>query len=109
MDEITTYISGLQQTLDRLPQKQIAQVIDILQQARLEDRQVFIMGNGGSAATASHFVCDLAKNTRKKGWPLFRIIGLTDNMPNFLPMPMTRDLKTSSCSSSPAWSVPTTS
>ena len=83
MDEITTYISGLQQTLDRLPQEQIAQVIDILEQARLEDRQVFIMGNGGSAATASHFVCDLAKNTRKKGWPLFRVIGLTDNMPIF--------------------------
>ena len=83
MDEITTYISGLQQTLDRLPQEEIANVIDILEQARLEDRQVFIMGNGGSAATASHFVCDLAKNTRKKGWPLFRVIGLTDNMPIF--------------------------
>lgn len=83
MDEITTYITNLQETLDRLPQEKIAQVIDILEQARLEDRQVFIMGNGGSAATASHFVCDLAKNTRKKGWPLFRVIGLTDNMPIF--------------------------
>jgi len=83
MNEITHYISTLQQTLDRLPEEKIAQVIDILEQARLEDRQVFIMGNGGSAATASHFVCDLAKNTRKKGWPLFRVIGLTDNMPIF--------------------------
>ncbi len=83
MDEITTYILSLQKTLDKLPQDKIAEVIDILEQARLEDRQVFIMGNGGSAATASHFVCDLAKNTRKKGWPLFRVIGLTDNMPIF--------------------------
>ena len=56
MDEITTYIMSLQETLDRLPQEKIAEVIDILEQARLEDRQVFIMGNGGSAATASHFV-----------------------------------------------------
>jgi D-sedoheptulose 7-phosphate isomerase len=41
------------------------------------------MGNGGSAATASHFVADLAKNTRAAGWPYFRVIGLTDNMPIF--------------------------
>lgn len=83
MDEITNYLTELQQTIDRLPERDIAQVIDILEQARLEDRQVFIMGNGGSAATASHFVCDLSKNTRKAGWPLFRVIGLTDNMPIF--------------------------
>jgi D-sedoheptulose 7-phosphate isomerase len=38
------------------------------------------MGNGGSASTATHFVCDLAKNTRKEGWPPFRVIGLSDNM-----------------------------
>ncbi len=37
------------------------------------------MGNGGSASTASHFVCDLAKNTKKQGWPHFKVIGLTDN------------------------------
>jgi D-sedoheptulose 7-phosphate isomerase len=41
------------------------------------------MGNGGSASTASHFVCDLAKNTRHEGLPHFRVIGLTDNMAIF--------------------------
>jgi D-sedoheptulose 7-phosphate isomerase len=41
------------------------------------------MGNGGSASTASHFVCDLAKNTRREGLPHFRVIGLTDNMAIF--------------------------
>lgn len=41
------------------------------------------MGNGGSASTASHFVCDLAKRTRVPGWPNFRVIGLTDNMAIF--------------------------
>ena len=46
-------------------------------------RQVFILGNGGSASTAEHFVCDLAKNTKKDGWPHFRAIGLTDNMAVF--------------------------
>lgn len=42
-------------------------------------RQVFVMGNGGSASTASHFVCDLLKNTGK-GEPGIKAIGLADNM-----------------------------
>ncbi len=41
------------------------------------------MGNGGSASTATHFVCDLAKNTRKEGWPHYKAIGLSDNMALF--------------------------
>ncbi|MDD5593430.1 MAG: SIS domain-containing protein, partial [Candidatus Margulisbacteria bacterium] len=44
-------------------------------------RHIFIMGNGGSAATASHFVCDLAKGTRVPGKKHFKVIGLTDNIP----------------------------
>jgi D-sedoheptulose 7-phosphate isomerase len=50
---------------------------------RLAGRQVFIMGNGGSASTATHFVCDLAKNTRRDGWPHYKVIGLSDNMAIF--------------------------
>jgi D-sedoheptulose 7-phosphate isomerase len=42
---------------------------------------VFIVGNGGSAATASHMACDLAKGTRRDGPPTFRVIALTDNVP----------------------------
>ena len=49
----------------------------------MNNQQVFIMGNGGSASTASHFVCDLGKNTRVKGTPNFRVMGLTDNMALF--------------------------
>lgn len=83
MDAIHGYINGLQDLLDRLPQPAIEEVIDALGMARLENRQVFILGNGGSASTASHFVCDLAKNTRLQGFPNYRVIGLTDNMPVF--------------------------
>ena len=83
MEQIATYISLLQQTLDRLPNDLIAQVIDILHRARMNGKQVFIMGNGGSASTASHFVCDLAKNTRNNSLPHYRVIGLTDNMAIF--------------------------
>ncbi|MFZ0544592.1 MAG: SIS domain-containing protein, partial [Candidatus Promineifilaceae bacterium] len=73
----------MHQILDNLPTAKIENVISILHQARLDNKQVFIMGNGGSASTASHFVCDLAKNTRDNGRPHFRVIGLTDNMASF--------------------------
>jgi len=83
MENIQNYISTLHQTIDQLPQKLIAEVINILQSARMRGSQVFIMGNGGSASTASHFVCDLAKNTRSAELPHYRAIGLTDNMAIF--------------------------
>lgn len=83
MEHIQNYISVLQQTIDQLSRELIAEVIDVLQAARLRGSRVFIMGNGGSASTASHFVCDLAKNTRFEGLPHFKVIGLTDNMALF--------------------------
>lgn len=83
MNIINSYIADLHQILDDLPINKIEKVISILHQARLENKQIFIMGNGGSASTATHFVCDLAKNTRKEGWPHFRVIGLADNMASF--------------------------
>jgi len=83
MEDIKRYIAELKETLDQLPYEAIRDVIAILQYARMNDRQVFIMGNGGSAATASHFACDLAKGTLLPGKPRFRVIALTDNMPLF--------------------------
>ena len=83
MEFIQEYISTLQLTMDHLPRQLIADVINLLQQARRKGSQVFILGNGGSASTASHFACDLAKNTRQEGLPHFRVIGLTDNMAMF--------------------------
>lgn len=83
MERVTNYITLLQDTLNQLPRETITRVIDLLHSARLSGRQVFIMGNGGSASTASHFVCDLSKNTRCDGWPHFKVIGLTDNMAVF--------------------------
>lgn len=80
MDHIRKYISDLHQTLDLIPMTAIQEMVDVLVRARLHDHQVFVMGNGGSATTASHFVCDLAKNTRVSGLPHFRVIGLTDNV-----------------------------
>jgi D-sedoheptulose 7-phosphate isomerase len=81
--KVQHYISSLQQTIEQIDVALVDQFIELLHDARIAGKQVFIMGNGGSASTASHFVCDLAKNTRKEGWPPFKVIGLTDNMAIF--------------------------
>ena len=83
MQLIRQYIDDLKGTLDLLPLERIDNAIQLLRTARMERRQVFIMGNGGSASTASHFVCDLAKNTKSPHLPHFKVIGLTDNVASF--------------------------
>jgi len=83
MNLIRQYVTDLQSTLDELPVEAIDQVIELLRTARLAGRQVFILGNGGSASTASHFACDLGKNTRSEDLPHFRVMALTDNMASF--------------------------
>lgn len=77
---IDAYLTELQQTVAALPSELIEQIIDILLDCARTSNKVFICGNGGSASTASHFACDLAKNTIVLGAPSFRVIALTDNM-----------------------------
>jgi D-sedoheptulose 7-phosphate isomerase len=77
------YIEEFKTILDKLPIEVIDGVINAVHDARLNGRRVFIMGNGGSASTASHMVCDLAKNTKREGWPSLKVIGLADNMAIF--------------------------
>jgi D-sedoheptulose 7-phosphate isomerase len=79
-DMIQDYIAHLQYTLARLPLEQIEQVIEALIEAQWSRRTVYIFGNGGSAATASHFACDLGKNAAIPGLPRVRVVALTDNV-----------------------------
>ncbi|MCS7261118.1 MAG: SIS domain-containing protein [Anaerolineae bacterium] len=79
MDLVEQYIAQLQTCLAQLPLEDVRAVIGVLQYARFNHHQVFIMGNGGSAATASHFACDLGKGTAVPDLPRFRVIALTDN------------------------------
>ena len=83
MNHYQQYVEDLKQTLDCLPWESIDQVVNLLHQARVEGRQVFVMGNGGSASTASHMACDLNKNTVAPHYPRFRVIALTDSMALF--------------------------
>jgi D-sedoheptulose 7-phosphate isomerase len=66
-------------------QNQFQKIIDILAEAYKKDKQVFIAGNGGSAGSANHFVCDFGKNAVdfKSGKRRFRIISVSDNIEKF--------------------------
>ncbi len=81
MSEVTTYFHDLIQLINLLPQDRIQDVIDLLDRARYEGRSIFLFGNGGSAATASHFACDLGKGTRAAGKPDFRVMAIGDGLP----------------------------
>jgi D-sedoheptulose 7-phosphate isomerase len=59
----------------------LERVAVMLLNCQARGRVVFVVGNGGSAATASHFACDLSKGTRREGPPTFHVVSLTDNVP----------------------------
>ncbi len=60
---------------------QVRAAAELLLDTQARGRVVFLAGNGGSAASASHFACDLAKGTRDGGGPTFKVMPLTDNVP----------------------------
>jgi D-sedoheptulose 7-phosphate isomerase len=78
---LDSYLSAEADLLRRLPRQPIAQIVAILRQARQDGRRIFIFGNGGSAATASHFAVDMVKGTLNPAMPRFKVICLNDNVP----------------------------
>ena len=78
---IDSYLRDLTWTIAMLPTALLMDVVQAPHSARPDTKNVFIMGNGGSSATASHFACDLAKGTLAPGRPRFRAIALKDNVP----------------------------
>ncbi len=77
------YVHDLQSALSGIPWSRIDEIVGVLHTARRNGNHVFIMGNGGSAATALHMACDIGKNTVVPGFPRLRAISLTDNMALF--------------------------
>ena len=78
---VNNYFTELHETVLKLPTQEIEKVIDVLLKTAHRGKKVFVCGNGGSASTASHIACDLAKNTMVAGAPRLRVVGLTDNVP----------------------------
>ena len=73
------YFEYLGSMLGRIDPDQVAKFADVILDARKEDRTVFFIGNGGSAATASHFANDVGVGTAAQGKP-FRVLSLCDNI-----------------------------
>src|SRR3984893_14775332 len=75
------YFNTIAQVLEKLPISSVDECVDRLFKAYLENRSVYVFGNGGSAALASHCACDLNKGTTTEGIRPFRVTSLTDNVP----------------------------
>jgi D-sedoheptulose 7-phosphate isomerase len=76
------YFDELQRVASNLSHEGIDRLVDTLMKAYESERIVYTFGNGGSAALASHFACDLGKGTAYcNGGKRFRVLALTDNIP----------------------------
>ena len=84
---VEEYLNGVKGLLDSIEEDLTGKLDNLtatLVKARVNKQMIFAMGNGGSAATASHFIEDLAKGTIADGLPRFKAIALTDSIPSML-------------------------
>ncbi len=81
MKSLKEYFDQEIEVAGKLDLEHLQEIITSLERARNENRRVFVFGNGGSAATASHFACDLGKGTIQPNLPRFKILCLNDNVP----------------------------
>jgi D-sedoheptulose 7-phosphate isomerase len=76
---LSDYFAEVREALERIPLATVAAVAQELVRARLDERTVYVFGNGGSAATASHLASDLAKTAAVNGHRGLRTVCLSDN------------------------------
>ena len=80
-ERIISYFDKEKQTIDRLDYDQIAEAVKAISAAYEREATIYVFGNGGSAATASHFVCDFNKGISEGKRKKFHLICLNDNTP----------------------------
>jgi D-sedoheptulose 7-phosphate isomerase len=78
------YIEELKRVIDDFPHSYFEQFIQVLLQSYDEERHLFVMGNGGSASIASHWVCDINKGCCFDQKKKFKMICLNDNISTML-------------------------
>lgn len=81
VSSLARYLDHVAQSLQQMPRQPLEQIADAIWETYERDGTIIVCGNGGSAATASHFACDLAKWTIKPGVRRVRALALTDNIP----------------------------
>jgi D-sedoheptulose 7-phosphate isomerase len=74
------YKTEVLKALETVDLHKVNQAIEWFKEARAVGRQIFVCGNGGSAATASHFACDIVKGASYNRSQRFRIMALTDQL-----------------------------
>lgn len=79
-EQIKEYIEMEKAVLDSLSGEKINEVMNVLENARLKGKRVFICGNGGSASTASHMECDFNKGISYEQSIKYDIECLSDNV-----------------------------
>jgi D-sedoheptulose 7-phosphate isomerase len=75
------YRKQLLEAIETIELERVNQAIEWFREVRAAEGQIFVCGNGGSASTASHFVCDMVKGASYKRPARFRIQALTDSLP----------------------------
>ncbi len=78
-NQIKAYLENLKKITDSISVDDIDKTISILNEARQRGNKIFVIGNGGSASTATHFAADLNKYTSVEGQRRFKAISLEDN------------------------------
>jgi D-sedoheptulose 7-phosphate isomerase len=78
---IGNYLHAVQRVVTELDIAEIDAVCNIFKKAYEDERTIFVMGNGGSASTASHLAGDINKGACLKAKKKFRVMALTDNLP----------------------------
>lgn len=79
-----SYLRDLKKIIEVFPHDKFDSVLQCLLEAYEENRLIFVMGNGGSGATASHFACDMNKGASLPSGRRFKVICLNDNIPTML-------------------------
>ena len=78
------YLNGLNGLLDGFDTEAFDRIVNSILDAYSDEQAIFIMGNGGSASTASHFACDINKGCCLDLDKKFKVICLNDNIPTLL-------------------------
>lgn len=78
---LDNYFKKVHDAIDKIDRVAVAELSDLLNNARIEGKCIYIFGNGGSAATASHITGDFLKGISYQLDKRFRIICLNDNVP----------------------------
>jgi D-sedoheptulose 7-phosphate isomerase len=78
---IDSFLNGIKSSCDLISRDAIESAVEVLYQAWRNGNRVFVVGNGGSASTATHLACDLAKNVTGDDRPGLKAMSLSDNIP----------------------------